>query len=158
MKNNRNDPRANFDPTQDKFEPLTAEQEAADAKAAEALRRRLMFERSAPLIKVEGVNPFNADDETARQRQAYANAIRDGKAGVDYFPNQKCAQCGGLLWFDAERGRYREFHFADKHNVDEIVTLTRKRGNDDGSRALARTDFRELAAGMRRVPRDEDDE
>lgn len=153
------DPRKHFDADADaaKLPALTPQQEAEHAQTLANVRKRLAIQRAA----APEHPALDANVERKRIIDAYARCVREGKAGEDYFPSVKCEMCGGLLWFDADKGRFREFHFADRHGLDETVSYRRRSpGDSDGSRSLQRAtsaDWKALAAGIRRTPADDDD-
>lgn len=72
-------------------------------------------------------------DEIRREfAERRARAFK-GKAGVDYFPNEKCAECGGMMWWDGKR--YHQDHDFSKHGgIDQdgrpIPVTTRKEARE----------------------------
>lgn len=100
--------------------PLTNEHDAARessrAQAAIIERKREADVRADTRRKIEGKPTLNLDEEAKRIAAAHAKAMQ-GRAGVNFFPRDKCPVCGECSWLDEEKGRVQPWHDSEKHGV-----------------------------------------
>lgn len=99
-----------------------------------------------------------AAEDQERQRRAalvrtYDQAIRNGKPGLDYLPDQKCAICGGMPYFNG--ARFVEHH--DK-SICKSPGPTIVSGHRSESTGLARVDASSLLGRARRISGDAEDD
>lgn len=95
-----------------------------------------------------------------RERQAraalvrtYDQALRNGKAGLDYLPDQKCEVCGGMPYFNGARFVEHHDQTICKSTGPIIVS-----GHRSESTGLARIDPSSLLGRARRTTGERDDD
>jgi hypothetical protein len=76
-----------------------------------------------------------------------AQAMREGKRGIDYFPSEACEVCGAIPYL--RRKRYALDHDMSKHGIEQSAAIGPRPGASEGASASLAAAVERAASGAR---------